>query len=129
MDGGDAFRLIGVADRHTWVILSDPLQDSHHVLIVSFTSYSAGIDMDDSCVVEPDEFSILTNKSCIYYEDMKEASVASLEAIRKAGRLQMRAPVSKALLQRIRSGAIVSDDCKEKYKEFLKTQRLVDSNR
>jgi hypothetical protein len=96
--GGDTFRLDGVADRHTWVILSDPVQDPNRVLIVSITSYTAGIGMDASCIVEPHEFSILTNRSCIYYEDIKEASVANLEAIRTAGRLHKRTPVSGALL-------------------------------
>jgi hypothetical protein len=82
--GGDTFRLNGVADRHTWVVLSDPVQDSERVLIVSITSYTAGIGMDASCTLEPHELSILTNRSCIYYEDIREASVANLQTLEKA---------------------------------------------
>jgi hypothetical protein len=54
---GDTFRLVGVADRHTWVVLSDPAQDSN--------------------------------------------------------------------LQRIRDGALVSKECKEKHKEILMTQGAI----
>ena len=125
MNGGDTFRLVGVADKHTWVILSDPAQDANRVLIVSFTSYTDGIGMDASCVVETREFKILTNRSCLYYEDVREASVGTLQAIGQAGKLQLRTPVSAALLKRIRDGAIASDDCKEKYKQFLKNQGLI----
>lgn len=125
MNGGDAFRLVGVADRHTWVVLSDPSQDPGRVLIVSFTSYVSGVGMDTSCLVEPHEYSVLTNRSCLYYEDVREASVAALEAIEKAGRLQNRAAVSSALLQRIRDGAVASDECSEKHKQFLRDQGVV----
>ena len=41
MKGGDAFRLVGVADRHTWVVLTDPEKDPNQILIVSFTSFYA----------------------------------------------------------------------------------------
>ncbi len=73
--GGDAFRLVGVADRHTWVVLTDPPQHADQILIVSFTSFTPGIGMDDACVVETSEYSILANRSCIYYEDIKELSL------------------------------------------------------
>ncbi len=71
MNGGDTFRLVNVADRHTWVVLTDPAIDPNHILIASFTSFTAGTDMDESCVVETHEFSLLTSRSCIYYEDIR----------------------------------------------------------
>jgi hypothetical protein len=123
--GGDTFRLVGVADRHTWVVLSDPAQDPNCVLIVSFTSYIADTGMDNSCVVGPHEFSILTNKSVIYYEDVREASLASLQAIKNVGKLQNRTPVPETLLQRIREGAMVSAECKEKFKTMLIKQGVI----
>jgi hypothetical protein len=73
MKAGDTLRLQGVADRHTWVIISDPEIDNQHVLLVSFTGYYPG--MDPSCIVEVEEYSILDKRSCIYYADIKEASV------------------------------------------------------
>ena len=99
MKGGDAFRLVGVADRHTWVVLTDPEIDPNQILIVSFTSFTAGIGMDASCIVEANEYSILTNRSCIYYEDIKEVTLNSLSSLEKAGKLQRRTPVPAELLQ------------------------------
>jgi hypothetical protein len=125
LKGGDTFRLVGVADRHTWVVLTDPEKDPSQILIVSFTSFTPRIGMDESCVVEPREYSILVNKSCIYYEDIKELSLDNLEALAAAGKLQTRTPIPAALLQRIRDGAKNSDDCKEKYKQVLRKQELI----
>jgi hypothetical protein len=121
---GDTFRLVNVADRHTWVVLTDPHKDPHQVLIASFTSFTPGVGMDDSCVVETSEFSLLKNKSCIYYEDIKELSLKDMHALERAGRLQKRTPVSAVLLQRIRDGAVSSHDCREKYKQVLLKQTL-----
>jgi hypothetical protein len=123
--GGDTFKLVGVADRHTWVVLTDPDQDTDQILIVSFTSFTRGIGMDASCVVETNEYSILTNRSCIYYEDIKELSLANLETLSEAGRIQKRTPVPAELLQRIRDGAMVSDECRVKHKELLIKQGII----
>jgi hypothetical protein len=57
MEAGDTFRLVGVADRHTWVIISDPKIDDQHVLFVSFTGYVPG--NDPPYIVEVEEFPIL----------------------------------------------------------------------
>jgi hypothetical protein len=84
--------------------------------------------MDAPCIVEPHDFSILTNRSCMYYEDIREASVADLETLARAGRLQKRTPVSGSLLQRIRDGATDSDECPEKFKALLKKQGVVRSD-
>jgi hypothetical protein len=81
---GDTFRLLGVAERHTWVILSDPEIDGGRVLFVGFTGYYPG--MDPSCIIEVEEFTLLDKRSCIYYEDIKEASVTTLEARPARGR-------------------------------------------
>ena len=124
MKAGDTFRLQRVADRHTWVILSDPEIDDQHVLFVSFTGYYPG--MDPSCIVEVEEFSILDKRSCIYYEDIKEASVTALETLRIAGKLQKRTPVSPELLARIRDGVSLSRDIEVKYIDFLLNQGVIE---
>jgi hypothetical protein len=81
--------------------------------------------MDEACVVQTSEYSILTNKSCIYYEDIKELSLAELERFGAKGLLQKRTPVPAPLLQRIRDGAMNSHDCKKKHKEVLRKQELI----
>jgi hypothetical protein len=124
MAAGDTFRLVGVADRHTWVILSDPAIDAARVLLVSFTGYVPG--MDPSCIVEVEELSILDKRSCIYYADIKEASVAALDQLQAAGKLQKRTPVSQQLLARIRGGVSLSRDIEVKYIEFLLGQGVIE---
>ena len=124
MEAGDTFRLVGVADRHTWVILSDPAVDAERVLLVSLTGYYPG--MDSSCIVEVDELSILDKRSCIYYADIKEASVAALEQLQAAGKLQKRTPVALQLLARIREGVSLSRDIEVKHIEFLIGQGVIE---
>ncbi len=123
MEAGDTFRLQGVADRHTWVIISDPRLDDQHVLLVSFTGYVSG--NDPSCIVEVEELPILDKRSCIYYEDVKTASVAALETLRIAGRLHTRTPVSPQLLARIRDGVSLTRDIEKKHIEFLLHQGVI----
>ena len=105
MEPGDTFRLVGVADRHTWVVLSGPGIDEDRILLVSFTGYFPG--MDPLCVVEVEELSILDKRSCIYYADIKEASVVALEQLQTAGKLQKRTPVSPQLLARYPRGRVL----------------------
>jgi hypothetical protein len=124
MKAGDTFRLQGVADRHTWVILSDPEIDDQLVLLVSFTGYFPG--MDPSCIVEVEEFSILDKRSCIYYADIKEASVTALDQLQGAGKLQRRSPVPPELLERIREGVSLSRDIEVKHIEFLLGQGVIE---
>jgi hypothetical protein len=124
MKAGDTFRLQGVADRHTWVILSDPEIDDQRVLLVSFTGYYPG--MDPSCIVEVEEFSILEERSCIYYADIKEASVTALDQLQGVGKLQTRSPVPPELLQRIREGVSLSRDIEVKHIEFLLGQGVIE---
>ncbi len=124
MKAGDTFRLHGVADRHTWVIISDPEIDDRCVLLVSFTGYFPG--MDPACIVEVEEFSILDKRSCIYYEDIKEASLAALDALQSVGKLQKRTPVSPELLARIREGVSLTRDIQAKHIEFLIQQGVID---
>lgn len=124
MKAGDTFRLAGAADRHTWVIVSDPDQDPARVLCVSFTSYDAG--KDPTCVVEPAELTILDHRSCIYYRDVKVASVAALAAGCDKGLIQKRAPVPPGLLKRIRDGFSTTKDVEFKHIEFLLGQGVIE---
>jgi hypothetical protein len=59
-------------------------------------------------------FRILDKRSCIYYADIKEASVVALEQLQAVGKLQNRTPVSSQLLARIREGVSLSRDIEVK---------------
>jgi hypothetical protein len=123
MQAGDTFRLQGVADKHTWVIVSDPDQNPAQVYCVAFTSYD--ITKDQTCIVQVQEFSILTNISCIDYLDVKIASIMALENGVKQNLIQKRTPVPPELLQKIRDGFNTTRDTKFEYIEFLINQGVI----
>jgi hypothetical protein len=115
--------LRGVADKHTWVIVSDTDQNSAQVYCVAFTSHD--VSKDQTCIVQVGEFPILTNTSCIDYFDVKIASVTALEGGIRKGLIQTRTPVSPGLLRKIREGFNVTRDTKYEYLEFLIDQGVI----
>jgi hypothetical protein len=121
---GDTFFLSGVADRQLWVILSDPEIDPGRVLFVSLTSHD--VTKEDVCMIEAGEHPFIRHKTCAYYGDIREASLAKLAAIRDAGRLVTNVPVSADLLARIRRGVSRSKDIQYKYVDFLLEQGVMD---
>jgi len=123
VQAGDAFRLRGVADKHTWVVVSDPVQNPAQVYCVAFTSHN--IAKDQTCIVEVGEYPLLDHRSCIDYLDVKIASVVALEAGAKAGLIQRRTPSSAALLRKIRDGFNLTRDTKFEFVEFLLDQGLI----
>jgi hypothetical protein len=121
---GDTFFLAKAADRHLWVILSDPEIDEERILFVSLTSHD--VTKEDACIVEAGEHPFVHHKTCVYYEDIREASSADLTRIGDAGLLEPQAPVSAELLARIRHGVSLSRDIKYKYIDLLIVQGVID---
>jgi hypothetical protein len=121
---GDTFSLAKAADRHLWVILSDPEIDPARILFVSLTSYD--VTKEDACMVEAGEHPFVRHRTCVYYEDIREASLADLARVRDAGLLVPDAAVSPELLARIRRGVSLSRDIKNKYIDFLIDQGVID---
>ena len=124
MREGDAFFLIGAPDRHLWVIVSNPELDPVRVLFLSLTSLD--VTKENVCVILPGEHPFVANKTCVYYRDIKEASLDNLIRLRDAGRLRLADPVSADLLRRIREGISLSKEVKFKYIDFLIEQGVID---
>lgn len=123
MQAGDTFRLQGVADKHTWVIVSDPDQNPSQVYCVAFTSYN--VSKDPTCIIQPDEFPLLTHLTCIDYFDVKILSAAALDGGLKKGLIQKRAPVPPELLRKIRDGFNTTRDTRFEYIAFLIAQGVI----
>ena len=84
MNAGDTFFLGDkAADRHLWVIISDPTIDPDRVLFVSMTSFD--VTKEDVCLVEPGEHPFVSHKTCIAYWNARDASLDVLAQLRKAG--------------------------------------------
>jgi hypothetical protein len=124
VQAGDTFVLVGAADRHLWVILSDPGLDPDRVLFVSLTSHD--VTKEDVCLIAAGEHPFVQHQTCVFYEDIREAPLAVLDRLRDSGRLQPREPVSADLLDRIRRGVSLSRDIKLKYIEFLLDQGVIE---
>jgi hypothetical protein len=121
---GDTFFIEGVADRHLWVIISNPEIDPARIVFVSLTSLD--VTKEDICVLEAGEHPFLKHKTCIAYHDPREASLEVLTRLGDAGRIRLKEPVSADVLDRIRKGVSLSRDIPFKYIELLLDQGAID---
>lgn len=125
MNAGDVFRLVGVADKHAKIVISDPVRYPDAVLFVGMTSYDAR--EDHSCILLRGEHSTcVVPRTCITYSRANaKASNAELDALVAIGRIEMFERVSDALLKRIRDGAMLSARTPLAFKRMLVEQGLV----
>src|SRR4051812_8480313 len=93
-------------DIHLWVIISDPLQDPAHILIVSMTTYKPY--KEAVCLLRSGDHRAISHDTCIAYDLAKVTSSANLEAARDKGLLSPDVPVTEEILRRIREGAALS---------------------
>jgi hypothetical protein len=125
---GEHYRRI---EAHLWIVLSDPKQDgkgllkgNNSLLLVNFTTWDE--NKDQTCIVGPERYHVLTVRSCLAYYGMKETTVAHLELAKKSDLLISRDGVSPDLLKAIREGAYLSDDTMPDHKRLLVAQGLID---
>ena len=123
MTAGDVFRLAGVADIHTWVVISDPKIDANRVLIVNFTSWDT--HEDQACILDVGDHPFITHRTCVNFPRARVASNADLDRLRVAGRIAMLSPLSVDLLKRLREGAMDSTRLSLELGQLLIDQRLV----
>lgn len=75
---------------------------------------------DLNCELDPADDSRITKPSVVLYECAVEMTEAALQDGERRGILEKRAPISAALLQKIRNGAMKSDDLKRRFKELVR---------
>jgi len=124
ISGGDTFQFSGQElDRHVWVVISDPLRDENHILIVNFTTCRPR--SDKTCMIQPGEHGFVTAPTCVHYMGAYTVKLGILEGWLDSGRIALREPVSADLLGRIRQGAIDSPQTPYGVKQILIDQELV----
>ena len=123
--GGDAFRFVGRRmDKHPWVVLSSPLEDGDHVLIVNFTTWRQW--EDQTCVVDPAECpQVLTSRSCLKYSGCQVWRLGVLESKEDYGEIERLGNVGPDVLHRMRQGVIDSPQAPYEAKDILISQGLV----
>lgn len=111
MKAGDTYRatspLPGIdSNRHLWIILSDPVQYPNEVLAVFMTSYKPR--MDKTCILEVGDHPFITHKTTIAYGATIVWTHAEILQALADGAIQMREPVSDAVLRKVRELASYS---------------------
>ncbi len=124
MRAGDVFRFPEIAEKHVWMIISDPARDPAKVLMVNFTSHAP--HLDQACLVNPGEHPFITTQTLINYARAKLVANAAADALKASGRLDVLAPLSVELLQKIRTGAMQSITLPLEFADILVAQELVE---
>lgn len=126
MEAGSAFLSVDPKSHreHLWVILSDPKKDEQKILIANVTT------LDDwkerVCLLERGEHPMVTHESCVYYEESRVTTLKALYDGKDAGLVKVVDPVSPALLQRMREGAMASGRIPLDNAQVLLEQGLVE---
>ena len=125
MKAGDTFFIAdrGV-DSHLWVIVSEPENDAERVVLVSMTTYESS--KEDVCILDVGDHPRITHKTCIAYNEARMTSLENLIQLRDGARLKLQAPVSEAVLKRIRDGISRSTKIKYKFVELLLDQGVIE---
>ena len=124
MNAGDTFQLLGVADRHLWIVISDPAVDPNRVLFVNLTTYDP--KEDQTVVLDVGDHPFIRQRTSVSYSRARLATNAQLEQLRNGNRLNLNTPVTAALLGRLRDGAALSPRIKIGHLEILQEQGLAD---
>jgi len=104
--------------RHLWVIVSEPATHGGKVLMVNMTTLRESC-VDDTCVLGPEDFVLLTQATTIAYSRAQAGPVAALEKLIRDGKFLEVQRVPVATLAKIVAGARLSPELSPAHKELL----------
>ena len=121
LHAGDTFHdAQGIHDkhRHLFFVISDPdTFPNDPILIVNCTS--SQYRCDSTCILIPGEHPFIRTESWVYYKEANLADPAMFQQALSNALLMPNQSLSVELLDRIRNGAIRSDNTPEVCKELL----------
>lgn len=126
MEAGDTFRFTGpTADKHPWIVISDPQACPGQVLLVNMTEWRS--DKEQTCILNPADCpGIVEKNSCIYYAGSRVHSDLHLEHLIATGKAVLTGKLPPDVLARIREGAARSKFLKLSHGQLLIEQGLVE---
>jgi hypothetical protein len=124
MNGGDTFRIIGKADNHLWVVISDPDGFPESVVFVNLTTFDR--HKDQTVILGPEDHSFIDHKTVVAYDRARMATDAQLETLKQHGHLKLHDPIEGELLSRLRQGASQSPNIEQRFVDMLEQQNLLD---
>ncbi len=124
MEAGFTFTMVAL-DQHLWVVLSDPVKDPENVLLVNLTTL--GPRKEQACVLTHNDHPWVRHPTCVNYGDAVVTTLAKLRDAKNGGAITLQDPVSAALLQRMREGALASERMSLDNADILINQGLIDA--
>ena len=128
MKAGDTFFLLDrkTGVRHLYVVLSDPGQSLEQIFIVMVSTRSDG--KEESCLLRVGDHPFLHHDSVVVYKIPPAMLVSKTELDQWAtdGILKDKAPITTAVLERIRRGYVESRYRTDRVYQLLFRQGLVD---
>ena len=115
MNAGDAFLLPDWTGRHLHVVLA-VLTDGSSILC-HFTTRRR--HSDPTCIIQPGEHSFVVVETAVRYDQTYFCSDAGLQALERDV-VKRFEPLSAALLQKVRQGALDSPQTPDKIKNALR---------
>jgi hypothetical protein len=110
-------------DKHLWIVCSDPAKNSEEVLILNLTTDP--IFDDRSCVLHRGDHPFVRRDCYINYAEGYLQSDAFLNKKITDKVIELREPMSSAVMQRIWYGASVSDHIPFDHRQILVEQQLI----
>jgi len=122
MQAGDCFynKAVKGVPTHPWIVLSDPEVDAENVVLVNITD--ANNCDDDTCELTPDDWGWIKKRSRVNYRDIKLSTLDSLKNAASAGLLFNHNTAPIEIPDRVRDGAVVSEETKNACLEVLRRQ-------
>ena len=124
MNAGDTF-LYRSIDEHLWMVISDPVQDPHHIVIVNLTTWK-GPASDQACVIDAGDHPFVRHRSYVYYQGAKVDPLRHLNRMLESGGLVMQDALTTEQLARVRQGAGASIRTPSFAREILAQQGLIE---
>lgn len=124
MNAGDVFRFPHIADRHVWMIISDPTKNPAKLLMVNFSSWEP--HLDQACVMEAGEHPFIVHKTVINFARARIVSLEQMQTLRRRGQIEMLEPLTPTLLAKIRRATLESTRISLEMADILLDQDLVE---
>ena len=110
--------------KHLFALMLDPIQIDGYgsklcVLLACVTSVTAGVQVEDACLLEPGDHPFVDHDSYVDYRFTRLESVEHLQGRVREGTFIEKEPCSPELITRIIQGALKSRRISREFKQLL----------
>jgi len=120
MKSGDIFLMPapGISSRtpHLWIVVTEPTQEEHRVIIVSVTTLRKGAEK--TVVLRKGEHPFIRWDSSVCYVDSRLADARDLDGKANCGQIKPHEPCMPHTLKNIQDGILASELTPHKVQDF-----------